>query len=107
MAVASDDISQLAPDFQKLTKEMLFGDIWKRPGLSARDKSLIVVTILATTNRIEQIDYHLGFALDNGLTKDELVAALTHIAFYAGWPSAFTGLTHLNQVLEQRASQSN
>jgi 4-carboxymuconolactone decarboxylase len=102
MATTTDDISTLAPEFQELTKDLLFGDIWKRPGLSARDKSLVTVTILATASRIEQIDYHLGLALDNGLTKEELVAALTHTAFYAGWPAAYTGLVHLNRVLEQR-----
>ncbi|MGZ3775774.1 MAG: carboxymuconolactone decarboxylase family protein [Pseudobdellovibrionaceae bacterium] len=105
MTTKSDDISQLAPEFQKLTTDMLFGDIWKRPGLNQRDKSLITVTILAATNRIEQIDYHLGLALKNGVNKEELVATLTHVAFYAGWPSAHTGLVHLNRVLEQRVAQ--
>ncbi len=100
-----NDISTLAQEFQKLTKELLFGDIWERPELSKRDKSLITVTVLATLNRIEQIDYHLGFAIDNGVTQKELVAAMTQIAFYAGWPSAFSGLTHLNSVLENRAAE--
>lgn len=100
-----DDISTLAPEFVKLTKEMLFGDIWKRPELSQRDKSLITITTLATLNRTEQIDYHLGFGLDNGLTEQEIVATLTHVAFYAGWPSAMSGLTHFKKVLEQRKAQ--
>jgi 4-carboxymuconolactone decarboxylase len=100
---ATDDISALAPEFKKLTQEFLFGDIWKRPGLSARDKSLITVTVLATLFRPEQIDFHLGLAMENGLTKEELVAALTHIAFYAGWPSAYSGLTHLKSVLDKKS----
>jgi len=102
MAASTDDISSLAPDFMKMTKEFLFGDIWKRSELSARDKSLVTITVLATLNRLEQIDYHLGLGLDNGLTQEEIVAALTHVAFYAGWPSAMTGLTHLKKVLEEK-----
>lgn len=101
-----DDISILAPEFVKLTKEMLFGDIWKRTELSQRDKSLVTITVLAALNRMEQIDYHLGFGLDNGLTEQEIVAVLTHIAFYAGWPSAMSGLTHFKKVLEQRKAQN-
>lgn len=97
-----DEISTLAPEFVKLTKEMVFGDIWKRPELSQRDKSLVTITTLAALNRIEQIDYHLGFGLDNGLTEQEIIAALTHIAFYAGWPSAVSGLSHFKRVLEER-----
>jgi 4-carboxymuconolactone decarboxylase len=99
---ASNEIGALAPEFVKLTQDLLFGDIWNRPELSSRDKSLITVTVLATLNRIEQIDFHLNKALENGLTKEELVAAMTHIAFYAGWPSAYSGLTHLKNVLEKR-----
>ncbi len=96
------DVAKIAPDFIKLTQEMLFGDIWNRPGLSPREKSLVTITILATLARTEQIDYHLGLGLDNGLTQEEIVAALTHGAFYAGWPSAMTGLTHFFDVLEKR-----
>jgi len=102
---SADDIATLAPEFVKLTKEMLFGDIWKRLGLSQRDKSLVTITALAALNRIEQIDYHLGFGLDNGLTEHEIVAALTHVAFYAGWPSAMSGLVHFKKILEQRKTE--
>lgn len=99
---SKDDLSTIAPEFTKLTRDFLFGDIWKRPPLSQRDKSLITVTALAALTRIEQIDYHLNRALENGLTQEELVAAMTHIAFYAGWPAAHSGLTHLKSVLEKR-----
>ena len=98
-----NDVSALAPEFMKFTQEVLFDDVWKRPELSPRDRSLITVTVLASMSKIEQIDFHLNRALDNGLTTKELVAALTHIAFYAGWPSAMTGLTHLKAILDQRA----
>ena len=99
---ALTDMEALAPEFAKLTKEFLFGDIWERPGLSQRDKSLITVTCLVALNRIEQVDFHLKKALENGVTKEELVAAITHIAFYAGWPTAASGFGHLKKVIDQQ-----
>ena len=99
---AIDDLTAVAPDFAKLTQELLFGDIWKRPELSNRDKSLITVTCLVALNRIEQMEFHLKRAFENGLTKEEIVAAITHIAFYAGWPTAASGLSHLKKVIDQK-----
>jgi 4-carboxymuconolactone decarboxylase len=99
---AIDDLKALAPEFAKLTQDFLFGDIWERPGLSKRDKSLITVTCLVALNRIEQVEFHLKKAFKNGLTKEELVAAITHIAFYAGWPTAASGLNHLQSVIDKQ-----
>ncbi len=99
---AMADLKAVAPEFAKLTQDLLFGDIWQRPGLSPRDKSLITVTCLVALNRIEQVDFHLKKAFENGLTKEELVAAITHIAFYAGWPTAASGFAHLKKVLDQQ-----
>ena len=99
---AMNDMEALAPEFAKLTKDFLFGDIWERPGLSQRDKSLITVKCLVALNRIEQVDFHLKKAFENGLTKEELVAAITHIAFYAGWPAAASGFGHLKKVIDQQ-----
>src|SRR5512146_949652 len=99
---AEDGLKAIAPEFSKLTQDLLFGDIWQRPGLSQRDKSLITVTCLIALNRIEQVDFHLKKAFENGLTKEELVAAITHIAFYAGWPTAASGLSHLKKVMDQK-----
>jgi 4-carboxymuconolactone decarboxylase len=99
---AMNDMETIAPAFAKLTKDFLFGDIWERPGLSQRDKSLITVTCLVALNRIEQVDFHLKKALENGLAKEELVAAITHIAFYAGWPTAASGFGHLKNVIDQQ-----
>jgi len=98
----TDDLKAIAPEFAKLTQDFLFGDIWNRPGLSQRDKSLITVTCLVALNRIEQVDFHLKKAFENGLTKEELVAAITHIAFYAGWPTAASGFRHLKNVMDQQ-----
>jgi 4-carboxymuconolactone decarboxylase len=100
--MALDDLKAVAPDFAKLTQDFVFGDIWKRPGLSQRDKSLITVTCLVALNRIEQVEFHLKKAFDNGLTKEELVVAITHIAFYAGWPAAVSGFNHLKKVIDQQ-----
>ena len=99
---AMDDLKAVAPEFAKLTQDLLFGDIWQRPELSPRDRSLITVTCLVALNRIEQIDFHLKKAFENGLTKEELVAAITHIAFYAGWPTAASGFNHLKKVIDQQ-----
>jgi 4-carboxymuconolactone decarboxylase len=99
---AGDEVKEIAPEFASLTQDLLFGDIWKRPGLSQRDKSLITVTCLVALNRIEQVEFHLNKAFENGLSKEELVAAITHIAFYAGWPTAASGLGHLKKVIDQQ-----
>ena len=99
---ATDEMKELAPEYAQLTQDVLFGDVWKRPPLSQRDKSLITVTCLVALNRIEQVEFHLKKAFENGLTKEELVAAITHIAFYAGWPTAASGLTQLKKVIDQK-----
>ena len=104
-AASADDISQIAPEFNRLTTELLNGDHWKRTDLSPRDRSLVTITILATLNKTEQIDFHLNKALDNGLKQEDIVAAMTHTAFYAGWPSGYTGITHLKAVVEERKAR--
>jgi len=85
-----------------MTQDVLFGDVWKRPPLSQRDKSLITVTCLVALIRVEQVEFHLKKALENGLTKEELVATITHIAFYAGCPTAASGLNHLKTMIDQK-----
>jgi len=99
---ATDEVKALAPDYAQLTQDVLFGDVWKRPPLSQRDKSLITVTCLVALNRIEQVEFHLKKAFENGLSKEELAASITHIAFYAGWPTAASGINHLKNVLEKK-----
>ena len=81
-----------APKFVELTDQVLFGDVWERPELSKRDRSLVTVAALVALNRPEQLRFHLGRALENGVTKEELIEAITHLAFYSGWPCAVTAM---------------
>ena len=83
-------LGDVAPKLAQLTDEVLLGDVWTRPGLSPRDRSLVTVSALIALNRPEQLRSHLGLGLNNGLTRDEISEALTHLAFYAGWPNAIT-----------------
>jgi 4-carboxymuconolactone decarboxylase len=94
-------LGDFAPKMVQLTDDVLFGDVWKRGGLSPRDRSLITVAVLAATSRPDQLASHLRLGLDNGLTREELVEALTHIAFYAGWPSGMGGLNQLKAIVEK------
>jgi len=82
----------IAPQFAQLTDEVLFGQVWARPGLSQRDRSLITVAALIAMNRPDQLRGHLARAQANGLSDAELIEATTHLAFYAGWPSAVTAI---------------
>ncbi|MFC9057190.1 carboxymuconolactone decarboxylase family protein [Streptomyces sp. NPDC057074] len=99
---APPELAAIAPKLVELTDDVLFGDVWERPGLSPRDRSLVTVSVLAALYRGEQLDHHLGVALDNGLSVEELSEAITHLAFYAGWPSAMSAITRLKQIAEGR-----
>jgi 4-carboxymuconolactone decarboxylase len=83
-------LGDVAPKLAQVTDDALFGDVWARPGLSRRDRSLVTISALIAMNRPDQLRSHLKLGLDNGLTKDELAEALTQLAFYAGWPSALS-----------------
>jgi 4-carboxymuconolactone decarboxylase len=89
-----------APGFVSLTDDVLFGEIWERPGLSKRDRSLVTVATLVALYRTEQMGGHMKRAIDNGLTLEELKEAITHIAFYAGWPAAVTGMATAKKLFE-------
>lgn len=85
-------IGDVAPKLAELTEDVLFGDVWERPGLSKRDRSLITVATLVALNRTEQLPFHLARALENGVTKEEIVELITHLAFYSGWPTAMSAI---------------
>jgi 4-carboxymuconolactone decarboxylase len=89
-------IGDTAPKLAALTDDVLFDDVWNRAELSARDRSLI--TALIAGGHSDQLPYHLERALENGVTRTELLEAITHLAFYAGWPKAMTAVTLARQV---------
>jgi 4-carboxymuconolactone decarboxylase len=88
-----------APGLVHFTDDVLFGEAWERPELSKRDRSLITVAALLTGGNVEQLTFHLQFAKDNGLSEDELIEAITHLAFYAGWPKTMSAMAVAKQVL--------
>jgi 4-carboxymuconolactone decarboxylase len=88
------------PKLAELTDNVLFGDVWQRPGLSKRDRSLITVAALIALNRPEQLRAHLQLARANGVTKDEVVEIITHLAFYTGWPNAVNAVAIAREVFK-------
>ncbi len=94
-------IGDVAPKLTELTEDILFGDIWERPGLSKRDRSLITVATLVALNRTEQLSFHLGRALENGIRKDEIIELITHLAFYSGWPTAMSAVRLAKEVFQE------
>ena len=90
-----------APKLADLTDEVLYGDIWERPQLSKRDRSLITVAALIALNRPDQLRSHLALARQNGVTEEELVETITHLAFYSGWPSSVTAVSVAQEVFKR------
>lgn len=99
---ARDKLRSFAPKLIELTDNVLFGDVWERPGLAKRDRSLITVAALIALNRTEQLRGHLERALGNGVTKEEIIEVITHLAFYSGWPTAMSAALLAKDVLEAR-----
>jgi 4-carboxymuconolactone decarboxylase len=96
---ARDQVRNVVPGLIDLS--VLFGEVWERPGLSKRDRSLITCATLIALGREKQLVGHLQRALDNGLTKNELSEVITHLAFYAGWPAAMTAALVAKDVFEK------
>jgi 4-carboxymuconolactone decarboxylase len=92
----------VAPGLVQNTTDVLFGDLWRRPGLAPRDRSLVTVSALIASGQVAQIPYHLNRAMDNGLTQAEAGEVATHLAYYAGWPNVFSALPVFKAVFEQR-----
>lgn len=88
----------VAPKLADLTDNVLYGDVWARPGLSPRDRSLVTVSALIAMNRPDQLRSHMTLARQNGISQDELIETVTHLAFYAGWPSAVSAATMAKEV---------
>ena len=94
-------LGDFTPKLVELTDNVLFGDVWERPELSKRDRSLATVAALVAMNRPDQLRFHLTFAMENGLKKEELIEVITHLAFYAGWPSAMSAIMVAKEVFSK------
>lgn len=95
---AQKAFGDFAPAFVSFTDEVLFGQVWTRPQLSPKERSLITVAALTAGGNTEQLAYHLGLARQNGATETELIEAVTHLAFYTGWPKAMSAMAVAKQV---------
>lgn len=98
------NFSGVAPQVVQYTTDLLFRNLWLRPTLAPRDRSLVTVSALIASGHVFQITYHLNRAMDNGLTKEQASEVLTHLAFYAGWPNVFSAMPVVKQVFEARES---
>ncbi|KWF32833.1 carboxymuconolactone decarboxylase [Burkholderia diffusa] len=95
---AQQMFGDIAPKLAQLSDEVLFGDVWERPQLSKRDRSLITCAALVALGRTDQMNTHFPRAIRNGVTQEELIEMITHMAFYAGWPSAVTAVARAKEV---------
>jgi 4-carboxymuconolactone decarboxylase len=95
-------MGDIAPKLAELTDDVLFGDVWERPGLSKRDRSLVTISALIAMNRPEQLRSHLVRARANGVTDDEMIEVITHLAFYSGWPNAVTAVAVARDALQKK-----
>jgi 4-carboxymuconolactone decarboxylase len=93
---------ELAPKLVELTDDVLFGDVWERPQLSRRDRSLVTCAALVALGKTEQMSFHFPRAIDNGVQREELIEMITHLAFYAGWPNAMSAMTRLQELLAKK-----
>jgi 4-carboxymuconolactone decarboxylase len=95
------NMGAFAPKLVDLTEDVLFGDVWERPQLSKRDRSLITCAALVATGKTEQMDFHFPTAIKNGVTREELVELITHLAFYVGWPSAMSAINRAKTLVAE------
>jgi 4-carboxymuconolactone decarboxylase len=95
--------AEAVPKLAQLGEDVLFGDVWERPELSKRDRSLITVAVLVALYRPQQLAAHIDVAFRNGVTTEEVAEVISHVAFYGGWPGAVTAAEILKSAMEQRA----
>ena len=96
----------IAPRLTEISDAILFDDVWKRPGLGPRDRSLITVASLIALYRENELPFHLRKAIENGVTREEIIEVITHLAFYSGWPTASTALSVVRRVFDDADGQS-
>jgi 4-carboxymuconolactone decarboxylase len=97
---ARDTFGDIAPKLAEITDKVLFGDVWADDTLSPRDRSLVTIVNLVALYRHNELGFHLKKGIENGLTQDEIIAAITHTAFYAGWPTAMTAIEAARDVFK-------
>jgi 4-carboxymuconolactone decarboxylase len=102
-SAVAQNFDAVAPGVVQFTRDALFLDLWLRPGLAPRDRSLVTVSALVAAGQVAQLTYHLNRAMDNGLTKEQASEVMTQLAFYTGWPNVFTALPVVKDVLAKRA----
>jgi 4-carboxymuconolactone decarboxylase len=95
-------LGDLAPKLIDLTEDVLFGDVWERPQLSKRDRSMITCAALIATGKTEQMDFHFPNAINNGVTEEEIVEMITHLAFYVGWPNAMSAANRAKALFAKK-----
>jgi 4-carboxymuconolactone decarboxylase len=98
---AREAIRGTVPRLAEISDTLIYGEVWERPGLSRRDRSLITVAALLAMGRDQQLEGHLGRALANGVSRNEISELITHLAFYAGWPAAMTAALVAKEVFEK------
>src|SRR5204862_5917805 len=102
-ARVEQQVGTIMPGLVQYTTDVLFRDLWLRPDLAPRDRSLITVSALIASGQVAQIPYHLNRAMDNGLTQTQAAEVITHLAFYAGWPNAMSAVPVAKDVFDHRA----
>lgn len=102
-ANVEQQFGKIAPGLVGFTTDVLFRDLWLRPDLAPRDRCLVTVSALIASGQVAQVTFHLNKAMDNGLTAEQAGEVVTHLAFYAGWPNAFSAVSVVKDVIEKRA----
>ena len=93
----------IAPKLAALTEDVLFGDVWERRELLKRDRSLVTCAALVATGKTDQMSFHFPRAIENGVTQEELIEMITHLAFYVGWPNAISAVTKAKELFAKKA----
>ncbi|MBT2187320.1 carboxymuconolactone decarboxylase family protein [Sphingobium nicotianae] len=101
-AAKGDELKAVAPDFVELTDRVLYSEVWERPGLAPRDRSMLTIAALMASGRLGQLENHIRFGLENGITMKEMEEIMIHLAFYAGWPSAVAATRTFHDVVKAR-----
>src|SRR6266853_6365088 len=97
-----EDVRMVAPALSRYTHDRLLGEVWKRPGLSPRDRSIVTLSVLITRNQTIEMAYYLNLALDNGVKPSEISEMITHLAFYSGWENAMSAVPLADEIFARR-----